>query len=161
MKKAEHSRVLSFFDTPAAFRAWLEEHGATASELLVGFYKVGSGRPSMTWPESVDEAICYGWIDGVRRRLDDESYTIRFSPRRAGLDLERDQHRQGRGADRRGADAPRGLEAFARRIERRSGSTTCTKVISSSAYDGVLYTPPPTSGRLPANCRLSDVLSKL
>jgi uncharacterized protein YdeI (YjbR/CyaY-like superfamily) len=70
-----------FFATPAAFRAWLLVHHERETELLVGFHKKGSGRPSMTWPESVDEALCFGWIDGVRRSLDDESYTIRFSPR--------------------------------------------------------------------------------
>lgn len=72
----------TFFDTSAAFRAWFELHHASAAELLVGFYKVDSGRPSMTWSESVDEALCFGWIDGVRRRLDDVAYTIRFTPRR-------------------------------------------------------------------------------
>jgi uncharacterized protein YdeI (YjbR/CyaY-like superfamily) len=71
-----------FFATPARFRAWLERNGARAPELLVGFHKVASGRPSITWPESVDEALCFGWIDGVRRRIDDASYSIRFTPRR-------------------------------------------------------------------------------
>jgi uncharacterized protein YdeI (YjbR/CyaY-like superfamily) len=70
-----------FFATPAAFRAWLEKNHATKSELLVGFYKTGSGKKSITWPESVDEALCVGWIDGIRRRVDDDSYTIRFTPR--------------------------------------------------------------------------------
>lgn len=73
-----------FFATAAAFRAWLDRHHASAGELLVGFHKVGSGTPSMTWPQSVDEALCFGWIDGVRRRIDDATYTIRFSPRRKG-----------------------------------------------------------------------------
>src|SRR6184192_4420829 len=73
-----------FFATPAAFRAWLERNHDKESELLVGFYKKGSGRPSMTWPESVDQALAFGWIDGVRRRIDDESYSIRFTPRRRG-----------------------------------------------------------------------------
>ncbi len=73
-----------FFSTPGRFRAWLRRHHDSHDELLVGFYKVGSGRPSMTWPESVDEALCFGWIDGVRRSLDEESYTIRFTPRRPG-----------------------------------------------------------------------------
>ena len=72
-----------FFATPAKFRAWLEKNHACADELLVGFYKKGTGKPSITWPESVDEALCFGWIDGVRRSVDDESYTIRFTPRRA------------------------------------------------------------------------------
>jgi len=71
-----------FFATPAEFRAWLEKHHDTVPELLVGFYKRGTGRPSITWPESVDEALCFGWIDGVRRTIDDESYSIRFTPRR-------------------------------------------------------------------------------
>jgi uncharacterized protein YdeI (YjbR/CyaY-like superfamily) len=71
----------TFFATPAEFRAWLERHHADRRELLVGFYKRGSGRPSITWPESVDEALCFGWIDGVRRSIDGESYSIRFTPR--------------------------------------------------------------------------------
>ena len=73
----------TFFETPAAFRRWLTKHHQTATELLVGFHKVGSGKKSMTWPESVDEALCFGWIDGVRRRIDEASYTIRFTPRKA------------------------------------------------------------------------------
>lgn len=72
----------AFFKKPAAWRAWLQKHHAAKSELLVGFYKIGSGRPSLTWPESVDEALCYGWIDGVRRSLDELSYCIRFTPRK-------------------------------------------------------------------------------
>ncbi len=73
-----------FFETPADFRAWLAANHATAAELLVGYYKKGTGRPSMTWSESVDQALCFGWIDGIRRRIDDESYMIRFTPRRRG-----------------------------------------------------------------------------
>jgi uncharacterized protein YdeI (YjbR/CyaY-like superfamily) len=72
-----------FFKTPAAWRAWLERHHADTKELLVGFYKRDSGKPSITWPESVDQALCFGWIDGVRKRIDDDSYSIRFTPRRA------------------------------------------------------------------------------
>lgn len=74
----------TFFKTPADFRSWLEKHHARADELLVGFYKKESGKPSITWPESVDEALCFGWIDGVRRRIDDIRYSIRFTPRRRG-----------------------------------------------------------------------------
>ncbi|HKP57320.1 MAG TPA: YdeI/OmpD-associated family protein [Polyangiales bacterium] len=73
-----------FFAAPVAFRAWLEQHHESALELLVGFYKRDSGRPSMTWPESVDEALCFGWIDGVRRSLGADAYCIRFTPRRPG-----------------------------------------------------------------------------
>jgi uncharacterized protein YdeI (YjbR/CyaY-like superfamily) len=73
-----------FFATASAFRDWLERHHESARELLVGFYKRDSGRPSLTWPESVDEALCFGWIDGVRRSLGEDAYTIRFTPRRKG-----------------------------------------------------------------------------
>lgn len=71
-----------FFRSPREFREWLRRHHAKAPELLVGLYKKGSGQPSITWPEAVDAALCYGWIDGVRRRIDDSSYTIRFTPRK-------------------------------------------------------------------------------
>lgn len=73
-----------FFETPAQFRTWLQRHHRTADELWVGFYKKGTGRPSITWPEAVDEALCFGWIDGIRKSLDAESYTNRFTPRRKG-----------------------------------------------------------------------------
>ncbi|MHA3786755.1 YdeI/OmpD-associated family protein [Flavobacterium hauense] len=71
-----------FFATPSDFRAWLDKHSETETELLVGFYKMNSGKASITWPESVDQALCYGWIDGVRKSLDEDSYTIRFTPRK-------------------------------------------------------------------------------
>jgi len=72
-----------YFADQTEFRRWLEENHEKECELLVGFYKVGSGRPSMTWPQSVDQALCFGWIDGVRRSIDKDSYSIRFTPRRA------------------------------------------------------------------------------
>ena len=72
----------TFFPTPKHFRRWLAKHHASGGELWVGFYKKATGRPSITWPESVDEALCFGWIDGVRRSLGDEAYTIRFTPRK-------------------------------------------------------------------------------
>ena len=72
-----------FFANAAAWRSWLEKHHADTPELLVGFYKKGSGKASITWPESVDAALCFGWIDGVRRSIDDVSYSIRFTPRKA------------------------------------------------------------------------------
>ncbi|WP_372783639.1 YdeI family protein [Phenylobacterium sp.] len=74
----------TFFATSGEWRAWLQEHHATAPELSVGFWKVGSGKPSMTWPQSVDEALAFGWIDAVRHRIDDEAYRIRFMPRKPG-----------------------------------------------------------------------------
>ncbi|HKO63323.1 MAG TPA: hypothetical protein VJV03_19320, partial [Pyrinomonadaceae bacterium] len=71
-----------FFKTPDEFRSWLSKHHDKELELLVGFCKKDSGKQSITWPESVDQALCFGWIDGVRRRIDDSSYSIRFTPRR-------------------------------------------------------------------------------
>ena len=73
-----------FFESPEHWRGWLEEHHASAPEVLVGFHKKGTGRPSMTWAESVAEALCFGWIDGVRHSAGPEAYTIRFTPRRRG-----------------------------------------------------------------------------
>ncbi len=72
----------TFFAKPGDFRTWLEKNHLTKKELLVGFYKKESGKPSITWPESVDQALCFGWIDGIRKSLNDESYTIRFTPRK-------------------------------------------------------------------------------
>lgn len=73
----------AYFASPAEWRAWLESHHASRDEILVGFHKRSTGEPSLTWPESVDQALCFGWIDGVRRRVDESRYTIRFTPRRA------------------------------------------------------------------------------
>jgi len=72
----------NFFKTQADFRQWLASNHNKEKELLVGFYKTGSGKESMTWPQSVDEALCFGWIDGVRKSVDSERYTIRFTPRK-------------------------------------------------------------------------------
>jgi len=110
----------TFFATPAEFRAWFEEHDERAQELLVGFYKKGSGRPSITWPEAVDEALCCGWIDGVRRSLDDASYVIRFTPRKprstwSAVNIKRVEELTAQGRMR-----PAGLAAFAKRAEDRS-----------------------------------------
>src|SRR5215218_1688695 len=73
-----------YFASPQEWRAWLEQHHGRAGELIVGFHKKGTGRPSLTWAESVAEALCFGWIDGIRRSLGPEAYTIRFTPRRPG-----------------------------------------------------------------------------
>jgi uncharacterized protein YdeI (YjbR/CyaY-like superfamily) len=72
----------TFFSSLTQWRSWLEQHHQDTDELWVGFYKKDSGRPSITWPQSVDEALCFGWIDGVRKSIDEISYTIRFTPRR-------------------------------------------------------------------------------
>ena len=75
---------LHYFPDAAALRAWFVEHGATTDELFVGYYKRHTGKPSPTWSDSVDEALCFGWIDGVRRSVDAERYSQRFTPRRKG-----------------------------------------------------------------------------
>ena len=109
-----------FFKTPHDFRNWLSANAAKADQLLVGFYKVGSGHPSMTWPESVDEALCVGWIDGVRKRVDDVAYTIRFTPRKTtsiwsavNINKVKDLQLQGR-------MTPAGEKAFSFRTEAKS-----------------------------------------
>ena len=74
----------SYFPTESDFRHWLEKNHQSAGELLVGFWKKGTGRASIDWPQARDQALCFGWIDGVRKSLGDEAYTIRFTPRRKG-----------------------------------------------------------------------------
>jgi uncharacterized protein YdeI (YjbR/CyaY-like superfamily) len=110
-----------FFRSPAELRKWFEKNHATTQELWVGFYKRDSGRPSITWPESVDEALCFGWIDGIRKRVDEISYKIRFTPRRrrsiwSAVNIERAQELT---KEKRMRAA--GLKAFAARLEYKSG----------------------------------------
>jgi uncharacterized protein YdeI (YjbR/CyaY-like superfamily) len=110
-----------FFRTAADFRKWLDRHHGTAAELLVGFYKKSSGTPSITWPESVDEALCYGWIDGIRKRVDETSYTIRFTPRRAGSIWSAVNTRRAHTLAAQRRMTPTGLAAFEARRPNRSG----------------------------------------
>lgn len=109
-----------YFPSAAAFRVWLDHHAAAAPALVVGFYKVGTGLPRMTWPESVDEALCHGWIDGLRKRVDDARYTIRFTPRRPGSIWSRVNIERVAVLTAQCRMTPAGLAAFERRIERRS-----------------------------------------
>lgn len=112
---------LTFFKSPVDFRRWLDKNHNKESELWVGFYKKDSGKPSITWPESVDEALCFGWIDGIRKRVDEVSYKIRLTPRRprsvwSSVNIKRvadltEQKRM----------RPSGEKAYAARIENRSG----------------------------------------
>jgi uncharacterized protein YdeI (YjbR/CyaY-like superfamily) len=111
----------SFFATAAAFRRWLKTHHLRKPELLVGFHTKGSGRRSITWSESVDEALCVGWIDGVRRRIDHESYSIRFSPRRATSIWSSINIAKMKRLLREGRVLPAGLEAFRLRTKKKSG----------------------------------------
>ncbi len=111
----------TFFATPTDFRRWLEKHHESARELLVGFHKKGSGKPSITWPESVDEALCFGWIDGIRRRIDDESYSIRFTPRRPESIWSKVNFNRIGELIAAGRVQPAGLAAFAKRSEDKTG----------------------------------------
>lgn len=111
----------TYFATPAAWRAWLEQHHASKAELVVGFYKRGSGRPSITWPESVDQALCFGWIDGVRRSIDETRYTIRFTPRNARSTWSTVNIKRMGQLVELGLVHATGLAAFAARDAKRSG----------------------------------------
>jgi uncharacterized protein YdeI (YjbR/CyaY-like superfamily) len=110
-----------FFPTPAKFREWLEKHHAKADELLVGFYKKDSGKPSINWPESVDEALCFGWIDGIRKSIDKISYTIRFTPRKAGSIWSSVNIKRAQALIEQGRMQPAGLRAYQARRENKSG----------------------------------------
>ena len=111
-----------FFATPREFRAWLRSHHGSETELWVGFHKKDSGRPSITWPESVDEALCVGWIDGIRRRIDDDSYLIRFTPRKTGSTWSAVNIARVAELTAEGRMQPAGLAAFERRRPDRSGT---------------------------------------
>jgi uncharacterized protein YdeI (YjbR/CyaY-like superfamily) len=110
-----------FFAAPDDFRAWLAEHHETERELLVGFHKRGSGRPSITWPESVDAALSFGWIDGVRRSIDEHSYSIRFTPRKRTSIWSAVNVARVAELVKSGKMAPAGLRAFAARTPERTG----------------------------------------
>ncbi len=110
-----------YFSNPEEFRLWLEENHAKETELLVGFYKVSSGKASMTWPQSVDEALCFGWIDGIRRSIDQERYSIRFTPRNTSSNWSTVNIRKVNDLKKQGRMKPAGLQAFEQRQEARSG----------------------------------------
>ena len=101
-----------FFASPADWRAWLEANHATAREVAVGYWKVGTGKPSITWPQSVDGALCFGWIDGVRHRIDDDAYRIRFTPRKPASGWSQVNLARYAELEARGRIAPAGRAAF-------------------------------------------------
>jgi uncharacterized protein YdeI (YjbR/CyaY-like superfamily) len=109
-----------FFASPEKLRAWLAEHHDTSDELLVGFHKKATGKPSVTWKESVDEALCFGWIDGVRRTIDADRYTIRFTPRRARSIWSQINIARAKELIADGRMRPAGLRAFEGRDEART-----------------------------------------
>jgi len=109
-----------FFATASEFRAWLAKNHTTATEIGVVFHKKASGKPSMTWSEAVDQALCFGWIDSVARRIDDSSRVQRFTPRKPKSNWSAVNIRKVDELTSRGLMAPAGLAAFARREEARS-----------------------------------------
>lgn len=106
-----------FFENQFEFRKWLEKNHLTEAELIVGFYKVSTGKPSMTWSESVDQAICFGWIDSIRRTIDCESYSIRFTPRNPKSIWSEVNIKKVEFLSAKGLMAPKGLELFTNRKE--------------------------------------------
>ncbi|WP_289660573.1 YdeI/OmpD-associated family protein [Flavobacterium panacagri] len=110
----------TFFADPSEFRKWLEKNHKDEKELLVGFYKVTSGKPSITWSESVDQALCFGWIDGVRKSIDKDSYTIRFTPRKPSSIWSAINIQKMEDLTKAGLMTDAGLKAFSFRTESKS-----------------------------------------
>jgi uncharacterized protein YdeI (YjbR/CyaY-like superfamily) len=109
-----------YFDSPAAFRAWLRKNHAKEKELWVGYYRKSTGRPSLTWQEAVDEALCYGWIDGVRKSVDGERFVQRFTPRKPKSNWSAINVGRVKELIAQKRMAPAGLAAFERRDEKRT-----------------------------------------
>lgn len=108
---------VKFFATPADFRKWLERNHDKTHELYVGFYKKATGKPSITWSEAVDQALCFGWIDGVRKGIDDDSYMIRFTPRKPRSTWSAVNVKKVHELTRRGLMHPAGFRAFEKRSD--------------------------------------------
>ena len=109
-----------FFAKQSDFRKWLQKNHKTKTELLVGFYKVDSGKPSITWPQSVDEALCFGWIDGVRKSINKESYQIRFTQRKRTSIWSAINIKKVKELTKQGLMEPAGLASFEKRTEGKS-----------------------------------------
>jgi uncharacterized protein YdeI (YjbR/CyaY-like superfamily) len=133
----------TFFRTSTDFRTWLEKNHTTVSELWVGFYKKDSGKLSIAWPESVDQALCFGWIDGIRKRVDEISYKIRFTPRRRGSIWSTINIRRAQELTKEKRMRPAGAKAFRAKIENKSG------IYSYEQRSAEL--PKPYSGKLKKN----------
>jgi len=110
-----------YFKDQDEFRSWLKENHQTATELLVGYYKTGSGKANMTWSQSVDQALCFGWIDGIRRSIDNEKYCIRFTPRKSASIWSKINIDKIGELTRKGLMHPMGFEAFNKRKKSKSG----------------------------------------
>ena len=130
MKKTNQADPV-YFNDQDEFRQWLEKNHDKESEIIAGYYKVGTGKPSMTWSESVDQAICYGWIDGIRRSVDKERYTIRFTPRRPGSIWSNVNIRKAEELKKRGLMKKPGLEVYNNRKDAKSGLYSFENEITS------------------------------
>jgi uncharacterized protein YdeI (YjbR/CyaY-like superfamily) len=129
---------VTHFSSPAEFRKWLEDNHSERDEIWVGYWKKGTGRKSVTWPESVDEALCFGWIDGIRKRLSDEAYTIRFTPRRQGSTWSRRNIERYLDMDRLGRITPAGRAAFERRLEEKTATYSYENERPDKLSDGFM-----------------------
>ena len=136
---------VAFFSTPVEFRKWLRRHHKTEQQLWVGFHKKHTCRPSISWPESVDEALCFGWIDGIRKSVDEGSYKIRFTPRRSGSIWSAVNIGRAGYLIRKNRMQPAGMAAFKARIENKSG------IYSYEQRSEQL--PEPYAGKLRKNAR--------
>ncbi len=124
----------TFFATPEDFREWLEKNHEKEKELLVGFYKKATGKPSITWSESVDQALCFGWIDGIRRRIDDEAYQIRFTPRKPNSHWSHVNLEKVKVLKKENLMMPAGIAAYNKRTPENSGKASFEqKVVKLSA----------------------------
>jgi len=134
-----------FFATPADWRQWLAENHDQMTELWVGYYKKGSGQPSITWPESVAEALCYGWIDGLRKTIDATSYKIRFTPRRTDSNWSAVNVKMVEELTAAGRMQPSGLRAFAARKPDKTGiyAYEQERPMLSEAYLAMIQANPP------------------
>jgi uncharacterized protein YdeI (YjbR/CyaY-like superfamily) len=124
----------TFFAQPAELRNWLKKNHKKETELIIGFYKVGSSKPSITWPQSVDEALCFGWIDGVRTSIDKDSYQIRFTQRKPASIWSAVNIKKIEILTKQGLMQPAGLASFEKRQELRSK-------IYAHENEGIKFTP--------------------
>lgn len=116
--------MATFFPTPDDFRKWLKENHRTETELWVGYYKKATKKPSITWPESVDQALCFGWIDGIRRRIDEEAYKIRFTPRKSTSHWSHVNVQRIEELKKDKLVTPAGLEAYKKRKPENTGKAS-------------------------------------
>ncbi len=129
---------VTHFDCPTAFRDWLRKHHAERDELWVGYWKKSTRRASLTWEESVDEALCFGWIDGIRKRVDERAYTVRFTPRRSSSTWSRRNIDRYQALAAAGRIEPAGAAAYEDRKKENTGSYSFEQETSPTLTDDFL-----------------------